>query len=101
VGGAKRRISAIRSPSKGRQQFRNQTALTRLGEAYRHAGIVRQHFYPEPVAAAVSYLTANPEVAGEHVLLTLDFGGGTLDFCVLRRHRGGFDGHHPWARPGR
>jgi hypothetical chaperone protein len=73
----------------GRQQFRNQTALTRLGEAYRHAGIVRQHFYPEPVAATLSYLTANPEVVGEHVLC-LDFGGGTLDFCVLRRHRGGF-----------
>jgi hypothetical chaperone protein len=71
----------------GREEFRNQTALSRLGEAYKYAGISRQHFYPEPVAAAVSYLTANPDVAGDH-LLTLDFGGGTLDFCVLRR-RGG------------
>jgi hypothetical chaperone protein len=74
----------------GREQFRNQTALSRLGEAYKYAGIGRQHFYPEPVAAAVSYLTANPGQAGEH-LLTLDFGGGTLDFCVLRRHRGDFE----------
>lgn len=73
----------------GREQFRNQTALTRLGEAYRHAGVRTQHFYPEPVAAAVSYLTANPAVAGEHVLC-LDFGGGTLDFCVLRRRAGAF-----------
>jgi hypothetical chaperone protein len=68
----------------GRTEFRNKTALTRLGEAYKHAGITDQHFYPEPIAAAVSYLTAQPEAAGE-LLLTLDFGGGTLDFCVLRR----------------
>jgi hypothetical chaperone protein len=74
----------------GREEFRNQLALSRLGEAYKYAGIPRQHFYPEPIAAAVSYLTANPDVAGEH-LLTLDFGGGTLDFCVLKRGAGGFD----------
>lgn len=74
----------------GREQFRNQTALSRLGEAYKYAGISRQHFYPEPIAAAISYLTANPEVAGDHVL-TLDFGGGTLDFCVLKRRGRDFD----------
>jgi hypothetical chaperone protein len=74
----------------GREQFRNQTALSRLGEAYKYAGIVRQHLYPEPIAAAQSFLTANPDVVGDH-LLTLDFGGGTLDFCVLKRHRRGFD----------
>ncbi|MDH3644710.1 MAG: Hsp70 family protein [Gammaproteobacteria bacterium] len=68
----------------GRDEFRNQTALARLGEAYKHAGVTEQHFYPEPIAAAVSYLTANPDASGEY-LLTLDFGGGTLDFCVLRR----------------
>ncbi len=71
----------------GREEFRNQTALSRLSEAYKYAGITHQHFYPEPVAAAVSYLTANPDVAGEY-FLTLDFGGGTLDFCVLKRARG-------------
>lgn len=74
----------------GREEFRNQTALTRLGEAYRHAGITHQHLYPEPVAAAMSYLTANPQVAGRR-LLTLDFGGGTLDFCILERHGRGFE----------
>ena len=68
----------------GRYKHKNSMALTRLGEAYRYAGIEDQHFYPEPIAAAVSYLNANPNVSGEH-LLTLDFGGGTLDFCVLRR----------------
>ena len=74
----------------GREQYRNKTALTRLGEAYRHAGILDQHFYAEPIAAAVSFLHSNPGVVGEH-LLTVDFGGGTLDFCVIRRGRGGFE----------
>jgi hypothetical chaperone protein len=74
----------------GREEFRNQTALARLGEAYKYAGVPRQHFFPEPIAAAVSYLTANPGVTGEH-LLTLDFGGGTLDFCVLKRGDEGFE----------
>ncbi len=72
----------------GREEFRNQTALSRLGEAYKYAGISAQHFYPEPVAAAMSYITANPEAAGSasgERVLTLDFGGGTLDFCVLKR----------------
>jgi hypothetical chaperone protein len=73
----------------GRDQYRNQTALARLGEAYKHAGISEQYFYPEPIAAAVSYLNANPDAIGEH-LLTLDFGGGTLDFCLLKRSAGNF-----------
>lgn len=74
----------------GREEFRDKTALSRLGEAYKYAGVTRQHFYPEPIAAAVSYLAANPDRAGEH-FLTLDFGGGTLDFCVLRRRPGEID----------
>jgi hypothetical chaperone protein len=74
----------------GRDKFRNKTALTRLGEAYKYAGVEDQHFYAEPIAAAVSYLNANPDVDGE-VLFTLDFGGGTLDFCVLRRSGRHFD----------
>ena len=74
----------------GREPFRNKTALTRLGEAYGHAGVQERHIYAEPVAAAVSFLQANPAVEGRH-LLTVDFGGGTLDFCVLRRGGGGFE----------
>ena len=74
----------------GRERYRNKTALTRLGEAYRHAGVAEQHFYAEPIAAAVSFLRAHPGVEGKY-LLTVDFGGGTLDFCVLRRGRGGFE----------
>jgi hypothetical chaperone protein len=74
----------------GRDEFRNKTALTRLGEAYKYAGVKDQHFYAEPIAAAVSYLSANPDVHGE-LLFTLDFGGGTLDFCILRRTGKTFD----------
>ena len=74
----------------GREPFRNKTALTRLGEAYGHAGVREQRFYAEPIAAAVSFLHANPGVEGRN-LLTVDFGGGTLDFCVLRRGGDGFE----------
>ena len=74
----------------GRESFRNKTALTRLEEAYRYAGVPEQHFYAEPTAAAVSFLNANPDVDGE-LLFTLDFGGGTLDFCVLKRAGRHFD----------
>lgn len=68
----------------GRDVFSNQLALSRLGEAFGYAGIKQQHFYPEPIAAAVSFLHSNAQAQGE-TLLCLDFGGGTLDFCVLRR----------------
>ena len=50
----------------GRDEHRNQLALSRLGEAYRYAGIARPRFYPEPIAAAVSFLHANPDAVGEH-----------------------------------
>lgn len=73
----------------GRDAFSNQLALSRLGEAFGYAGIKQQHFYPEPIAAAVSFLHSNAQAQGE-TLLCLDFGGGTLDFCVLRREGPGF-----------
>ena len=74
----------------GRDPLRNQLALSRLGEAYRYAGVKQPRFYPEPIAAAVSFLHGREVETGEH-LLTVDFGGGTLDFCVLERtDSGGF-----------
>ena len=42
---------------------------------------------PEPIAAAVSFLRGRGAVADR--VLTVDFGGGTLDFCVLARAAGG------------
>ena len=71
----------------GRDVKRNEVALSRLGEAYGHAGIQDHRFYPEPIAAAVSFLHERPGAAGD-TILTVDFGGGTLDFCVLQRRSG-------------
>ena len=73
----------------GRDSHKNRLALTRLEESYKYAGFETQAFYPEPTAAAVSYLHQHPQAEFDH-LLTLDFGGGTLDFCVLKRTEQGF-----------
>jgi hypothetical chaperone protein len=62
---------------------RNQVALARLSEACRHAGFRQVEFYPEPVAATLSFLwkkTGKPS----GTVLTVDFGGGTLDLSVIR-----------------
>ena len=74
----------------GRDAGHNNVAMERLSEAYRHAGITQQTFYPEPTAAAMSYLHANPEEQSD-VILTVDFGGGTLDLCILKRNEKFFD----------
>jgi len=68
----------------GTEKFGNQTALRLLSEAYGYAEFTEQSYYPEPIAAALSYLHDNPE-AEEQTLLAVDFGGGTLDLCVLTR----------------
>jgi len=61
----------------------NEVAEQRLAEAAQHAGLPQVAFYPEPTAAAVSYVHGRTLGAGR-VLLCFDFGGGTLDLCVLR-----------------
>ena len=68
----------------GRDTHKNQLATSRLAESYKYAGFEQQLFEPEPTAAALSFLHQHPDAQGEN-LLTLDFGGGTLDFCILRR----------------
>lgn len=69
---------------------RNQKALALLSEAYGYASFNDQSFYPEPIAASLSYLHSHPDTAGEH-LLAVDFGGGTLDLCILRRSKEDFE----------
>lgn len=68
----------------GTERDCNQTALDLLAEAYGYAEFQQQTFYPEPIAAALSYLHDHP-TSGEQLLLAVDFGGGTLDLCVLQR----------------
>ncbi len=70
----------------GRAGSRNDVAVARLTEAYEHAGFQVAEFYPEPVAATLSWLHgARRRERG--IALTVDFGGGTLDLAVVR-----FDG---------
>ena len=74
----------------GRRPERNTTALARLAEAYSYAGFARQCFYQEPTAAALSYAHTHPVAEGQR-LLAVDFGGGTLDLCIIRRQNSGFE----------
>ena len=67
----------------------NDVAVKRMTTACQNAGFDDVVFYPEPVAAGLSYLrTASAQP--EH-LLTFDFGGGTLDLCLLSTRNGGFE----------
>jgi len=65
-------------------------ACQRLEEACGHAGMPPIRFYPEPVAAIVSYLYAKPWEMGK-TYLSFDFGGGTLDVCVIRTTEDSFE----------
>ena len=69
----------------GIESGRNNIALDRLCESYGYAGISEQSFCPEPTAATISFLHNNPQSSDE-LVLTVDFGGGTLDFSVLQRN---------------
>ncbi|MEX0618454.1 MAG: Hsp70 family protein [Pseudohongiellaceae bacterium] len=74
----------------GREKDHNITALRRLAEAGRYAGFDKQRYCPEPIAAAISYLHGDPQ-ARHDLLLAVDFGGGTLDLCLLKRNQERFD----------
>ena len=71
----------------GKGLYKNRLGLSRLREAYRLAGLSGSVPFPEPIAAAISYLHLSPDQCVQH-LLTFDFGGGTLDFCILQRQQG-------------
>ncbi|MEO8316040.1 MAG: Hsp70 family protein, partial [Pseudomonadota bacterium] len=70
----------------GRTGSRNPVAVARLAEAYEHAGFEVAEYYPEPVAATLSWLHGARRT-DKGIALTVDFGGGTLDLAALR-----FDG---------
>ncbi len=66
----------------GQDESRNQLGLHRLKEACDYAGFEDVTFYPEPVAATLSYLQeASAPESGR--VLTVDFGGGTLDLSIV------------------
>ena len=75
----------------GSQENSNNTrAISLLSEAYTYAEFKNQTYYPEPIAASLSYLHENPTTIDE-TLLTVDFGGGTLDLCILKRNAHNFE----------
>jgi len=74
----------------GRAGSRNNVATARLTEAYEHAGLRIAQFYPEPVAATLSWLHG-AERRQQGTALTVDFGGGTLDLAVMRFEGNSFE----------
>lgn len=62
-------------------------ALQRMRQSCGNAGLERFSFMLEPEAAALSYLHSHP-FCGKENILVFDFGGGTLDLCVLERSQG-------------
>lgn len=60
----------------------NDVALGRFRESCAYASLPDPVFYPEPVAAALSYVSTERPGAGQRILC-FDFGGGTLDLCIL------------------
>jgi hypothetical chaperone protein len=69
---------------------RNSLAVSRLREACAHAGFRTVEFYPEPIAATLSFLWQR-RLTGNGTVLTVDFGGGTLDLSVIRYSGAKFD----------
>jgi hypothetical chaperone protein len=74
----------------GAEPSRNLLAVSRLTEACAHAGFRTIEFYPEPIAATLSFLWQR-RVTGNGIVLTVDFGGGTLDLSVIRYSGAKFD----------
>jgi hypothetical chaperone protein len=74
----------------GSDVSRNSLAVSRLTEACAHAGFRSIEFYPEPIAATLSFLWQR-RLTGSGTVLTVDFGGGTLDLSVIRYSGTKFD----------
>ena len=74
----------------GRQKNSNSAAFSKLSEACSYAGISNVTFYPEPVAATLSYLYSNNSLKSGNVL-AFDFGGGTMDLSVIHFENNSFE----------
>ena len=83
----------------GQDELRNQLALSRLGEACQHAGFKTLSFYPEPVAATLSYLHEE-SAPGQGTVLTVDFGGGPITSTSGDIYLASYDssGKHRWSK---
>ena len=61
----------------------DRVAAERMREACRYAGFADATLWPEPIAASLSFLRRTRD-AQSRIVLTFDFGGGTLDLALLR-----------------
>ncbi|EDN69321.1 heat shock protein, Hsp70 family protein [Beggiatoa sp. PS] len=68
----------------------NALAIKRIYEACDYAGLKGVSFYPEPIGAALSYLHNQESLIGKTVLV-FDFGGGTLDLCLVKKDKNNFE----------
>lgn len=76
----------------GSAEGRNRAALDMLSEAYGYAEFNTRSYYPEPIAAALSYLHGNQvHTNPSQTLLAVDFGGGTLDLCLILQQQSNFE----------
>jgi hypothetical chaperone protein len=62
----------------------NALAISRMSKALEYAGIREYSYFLEPVAPVLSHLSQNHEEQNQDILV-LDFGGGTLDFSLLKK----------------
>lgn len=67
----------------------NQMAVDKLRQSCRYAGLPSPEFFPEPLGAALSFLVDTAPEKGAHIL-AFDFGGGTLDLCLIKTGTAGF-----------
>lgn len=68
----------------------NWLAVEKLRRSCRYSGLPEPVFFPEPLGAALSFMIDMPSKSGSRFLV-FDFGGGTLDLCVIRKRAHGFD----------
>lgn len=74
----------------GRSEEADRVGAERMEEACRYAGLEDVTLYPEPIAAALSFLHERPDESARTVL-AFDFGGGTLDLTAMRSHGTDFE----------
>ncbi|WP_101756929.1 Hsp70 family protein [Oceanicoccus sp. KOV_DT_Chl] len=74
----------------GSDAGKNMLATDRIQEGCSYAQLGKVTFYPEPVAACLSFVQKQNINDGSTVL-TVDFGGGTLDLCLVHYQKNQFE----------